>query len=83
MVETEGSQMTSQYGAYDLHVGLARLHAHAHTLGHTRARTHTKICNIYCFSTATIIPESASMLYYTYIDPLVSLRGRLFAGWFL
>jgi hypothetical protein len=33
MVETEGPQMTSQYGAYALHAGLSRLHAllHMHT----------------------------------------------------
>jgi hypothetical protein len=33
IVETEGPQMTSQYGAYALHVGLARLQA--------RMRMHT------------------------------------------
>jgi hypothetical protein len=33
IVETEGPQMTSQYGAYVLHVGLARLYA--------RTRMHT------------------------------------------
>ena len=27
MVETEGPQMTSQHGAYELHAGLARLYA--------------------------------------------------------
>ena len=30
-----------------------------------RAHTHTQICNIYCFSTATIICERASTLPYT------------------
>ena len=48
MVETERPQMTSQYGAYTLHAGLARLHARMrmHTLTrpgshmHARTRTH-------------------------------------------
>jgi hypothetical protein len=52
MVEPEGSQMTSQYGAYKLHAGSARLHA--------SKRMHTHILsNIYCFSTATSIRERA------------------------
>ena len=51
-VETEGLYMTSQYAAYTLHAGLARLHAlmrmHTHTRLHTHmhARTHTPISNI-------------------------------------
>jgi hypothetical protein len=46
MVETKGLQMTSQYGAYALHAGLARLDARTrlHTpmrpSTHTHARTH-------------------------------------------
>jgi hypothetical protein len=40
MVETEGLQMTSQYGAYALRAGRAWLHAR--TLVHTPARTHTQ-----------------------------------------
>jgi hypothetical protein len=65
--------MTSQYGAYALHAGLARLHAHAHTVGYPHARTHEcartykRISNTYCFSKATIIRECASVLRYTYI----------------
>jgi hypothetical protein len=67
VAETEGAQMTSQYGAYALRAGLARLYAHAHTRPRvwvttcTHARTHAHactqgpICNTYCFSTATII----------------------------
>ena len=44
-------------------------HSHAHALGLARARahTHTQICNIYYFSTATIIRKRDSMLCYTYI----------------
>jgi hypothetical protein len=37
-VETEGPQMTSQYGAYALHAGKARLYSL--TLMHTRPDTH-------------------------------------------
>ena len=46
VVETEGPQMTSQYGAYALHAGLARLHArmrmrmHMHMHMPKRPRTH-------------------------------------------
>jgi hypothetical protein len=47
--ETEGPQMTSQYGAHALHTGLARLHALKRmqtptrpvTRTHARASTHT------------------------------------------
>ena len=37
------------------------------TRTHARARTHRQICNSYCFVTATMIRERASMLRYTYI----------------
>ena len=61
MVEFEGLEMTSQYGAYELHVGQARLHAltrmHTPPRAHTHSHTHTHKCNIYCFSTAKIIRE--------------------------
>jgi hypothetical protein len=57
--------MTSQYGAYVLRAGLARLYArmrmhtptrlgtHMHACTHKHA--HTPICNTYCFSTATMV----------------------------
>ena len=49
------------------------MRVHAHTLG------HTQINNIYCFSTATMIRERASVLRYTYIACIVTpdndLRG--------
>ena len=70
--------MTSQYGVYALHAGLARLyaHAHAHAPGyphaHTRTHTHTSKQS-FCFSTATMISEHASVLRYAYIAPLVVL----------
>ena len=66
-VEIEGPQMTSQYGASALHAGLARLYAHmrvhkptrpdTHMNARTRAQacTHRQVCNIYFFSTATMV----------------------------
>jgi hypothetical protein len=49
--------------------------AHAHARAHASARAHkhihTQICNIYCFSTATMIHEHASLLRYTYIVCLI------------
>jgi hypothetical protein len=81
MVQTEMPQMTSQYGVYALHAGLAELYArmrvhtpsrldtHIHTRAH--ARTHKVISNTYCFSTATTIRERASVLCYTHIACLV------------
>jgi hypothetical protein len=78
LVETKRPQMTSQSGAYDLHSGKARLHSRTSIHTPTRqsidmhARTHRPISNTYCFSTATMIRERASMLRYTYIACLVS-----------
>ena len=40
VVETEGPQMTSQYGANALHVGLERLHARVRMHTPTRPGTH-------------------------------------------
>ena len=40
--------------------------------GYMHARTHRQICNTYCFSTATITRERASLLRYTYIACLVT-----------
>jgi hypothetical protein len=40
---------------------------HARTCVRARARTLTQVCNIYCFSTATMIHECAPLLRYTYI----------------
>jgi hypothetical protein len=64
--ETEGPQMTSQYGAYALHAGLARLHARRrihtptrpgtpHARTHAQACTHGPIYNTYCFSTVIMV----------------------------
>jgi hypothetical protein len=89
-VETEGPQMTSQYGTYALHAGLVRLHAcmrmhaptrsctHIQSRKHAHACTHRSISNTYCFSTATMIRETASMLRFTYIACLVNINS---AGW--
>jgi hypothetical protein len=63
VVVPERPQMASQYGAYELHAGYARLH----TQTRSGTRTHTQICNTYCFSTATMIRVRASLVRYTYI----------------
>jgi hypothetical protein len=47
--------------------------ARAHARVHSRAHTSTQLCNIYCFSTATMIRERALMLRYTYIVCLLTL----------
>ena len=74
--------MTSQYGAYALRTGYARLQArtlvhtstlpgtHTHVLTRARARTHThtnrQIYNIYCFSRSTTIRENALVALYVH-----------------
>jgi hypothetical protein len=47
VVEPQGLQTTSQYGAYVLDVGYLRLHAHKHTPGHPSSHARTQ--NTYCF----------------------------------
>ena len=42
MMETEGSQMTSQYGAYALHAVLTRLYALTHTSTPMRRYPHSR-----------------------------------------
>ena len=52
------------YGAFSLHAGQVRLHAHIHTSipspTHTRARAYTEICNTepIAFFTATMFPRT-------------------------
>jgi hypothetical protein len=72
VVDAEGPQMTSQYGAYVLHAGYARLHAltfmhmltlpvtqpHKHARTHTRAQTQKQICNINCCFKATMFSRT-------------------------
>jgi hypothetical protein len=56
VVETKGPQMMSQYGAYALRAGLARLYARMHMHTPTHSRKHAGlICNTYCSSTATMV----------------------------
>ena len=47
IVEPEGPQMTSHYGAYALHAGQVRLHERMYAPGHihARARTHRQMRN--------------------------------------
>ena len=47
---------------------------HAGACKGPRARAYTQICNIYCFSTATMIRESASLLRYGTLFVLLMLR---------
>ena len=49
-----------------------RPHSRAHLC--TRARTDTQICNIYYFSTATMIRERTSVLSYAHIVCFVLLQ---------
>ena len=44
------------------------------TCTHARACTDRQMCNTYCFSTATMFRERATMLRYTYIGCLVDIR---------
>jgi hypothetical protein len=67
VVETEGPRMTSQYGAYALRAGLARLHAsmrmhtparlgiHMHARTHAQACTQRPVCITYYFSTTIML----------------------------
>ena len=52
--------MTSQYGTYTLHAGLARLQTRPRTRAPTRApaQTHRQIYNTCCFSTATVVTRT-------------------------
>ena len=83
-VETEGPQMTSQYGAYALRAGLARLYArmrmHTPTRpgNHMQARTpkhaHTdQHVILIAFPQQQWFRERASMLSYTYTAVLYIL----------
>ena len=75
IVEIEGPQMTSQYGAYALHAELARLDARMRmhtptrpdTHMHAHARARRPICNTYCFPTATVVTRTRLKIRYTYI----------------
>ena len=77
--ETEGSQMTSQYGAYALCPGLARLYARMRvktpTRSGTNARTHKHVHTdqyviLIAFTQQEWFRQRASILRYTYIASL-------------
>jgi hypothetical protein len=76
MVGPEGPQMTSQYGASRCmldkqgYTPACMNMLRAQAPARTRAPQHRKICNTYCFSTATI-QERVSMLGYKYTVCLV------------
>ena len=63
------------YQGYMHLLACTRLRARLPTCAHARSsmRTHTQICNTYCFSTATTIRYRVSVLRYTYIACVVSL----------
>jgi hypothetical protein len=66
--------MTSQCGAFEF-CWISKATYTPTRLGtRTRAGIHTQICNIYCFSTATMIRERASLLRFTCIACLISFK---------
>ena len=66
MVEQKGPQMTSQYGAFSLHAGLARLYARARM--HTDTLTHAdRYVILIAFPQQQWLQEHALMLRYTHI----------------
>jgi hypothetical protein len=86
-VETEGPQMTSQYGEYALRAGLARLHACRRTHTPTRpgthmhARTHKHAYTdrneiLIAFPQQQWFRERASLLRYTYIACLFVFQTK-------
>ena len=90
MVEPERPQMTiwRRVACWSSKATCGQIHAracvpthtqtHAHVLIHTRARTYREICNIYCFSTATILFEGALLLLNKYIACLDYMVGLLY-----
>ena len=82
VAETEEPQMTTQYGAYALHAGLARLCArmrmhtptppgtHVHARTHKHAHTYQYVILI-AFPLQQWFRESVSVLRHKYIDFLV------------
>jgi hypothetical protein len=68
-VENEGPQMLSQYGAYVLRAGLARLYACMHT--------HTdQYVILIAFPQQQWFQERTPMLSYTYTACLVTFRSK-------
>jgi hypothetical protein len=62
MVEPEGPQMTSQYGACESCM--------LHKQSYTHARAHAEIRNTYSFSSAKVICQRAWVLHYAHIARL-------------
>ena len=88
IVKTEGPQMTSQYGAYALRAGLARLSARmrmhtatrsgTHVHARTRKHAHTgKYVILMVFPRQQWFHERASMLRYTYMACHVALTSTI------
>jgi hypothetical protein len=48
-----------------------------HWPGHQQTRAHKQMCNIYCFSTPTVIRESVSLSRYTCIVYLLKMTSLL------
>ena len=65
--------MSSQYWAYELHAGQARLHAHAHTSDRAcvLARAHTNNSHLLLSHCNNVFAKRASVLRYAYIACLV------------
>jgi hypothetical protein len=90
LVEIKGPQMTSQYGAYELRAGLARLHARMsvhtstrpdiHMHARTRKHAHTnQYAILIAFPLQQWFRERASVFRYTYIVCLV-FNTKLFSS---
>jgi hypothetical protein len=73
IVETEAPKMTSQYGLYTLHTGLARLYACMRMHTHTHTQQYVILI---AFPQQQWFRERASMLRYTYIACLVLFRNE-------
>jgi hypothetical protein len=78
MVESEGPQLTPQHGEYRIACWISD---YINARVQKRAHARTEVCSTQCFYTATMIPQCATMLGYTYIVSLVdyvaNYRGRL------
>ena len=92
MVDTEGPQMTSQYGAYALNAGsarpyeLMRMHTPTrpgtHMHAHMRKHAHTdQYVTIIAFPQQRWFRERSSMLRYTYIACIVFIYCDIDITW--
>ena len=89
VMKTEGTNITSQYGAYAFNAGEAMIYERKRMRTLTRPGTHihvsTQACasnqtqvkiNTHYYSTVTMIRDRASLLHYTYIACLVKNQTR-------